>query len=665
MINLTPLHLTNDNVVFHLPHVTKCKHHNLKVSGYISLLCMGRLAKRKRESTSIPRFSWSSPPYQHVPLPTMTSIRILELQPGEGTDIVACRLSVVEFSRAPPYEAISYAWGRGTDTRVINCEGRKLRVTANLRDTLWRIRDPVGVKFLWADAMCINQLDNEERGFQVSQMPLIYASAVRVLVWLDLPSSAFKDFDLLFDFDLDSPEGCGDGERIRSANRILNEHVAKLEVPGVRLEDLDPDTRVVASALCKLFDSPWFTRLWVVQEIGMAKSILALIGDAWIDFVDLIRFILRLERRTMLMDQLGLFIAGKSNVFTTFPARSRELNGEVDDDYNFLEMLEVTRNKKASDARDYVYALLGHPSALINGVRIVEPDYNKSAEELCFEVTMKILEQSRSLSILSAVHHGDGALDGPASSWILTWSRDVSVLSLGVYQDHYFDVEYDASAGMSAFWELAEPGRSLDVRGFIFDEVGEYIETEEMSKDGSIVLKDVDELMSSVLRFKTQNHTSPGEKLAAVGQTITAGFRNENPNQFAAEFAAFRLHLVGEASKQGKGISDELIPEGMDVLDGLAKIRSVDDIYWAASRFCTGRKVFCTKQGALGLGPALLREGDLCCVLFAAQVPFILRSVGKMYQLVGEAYVHGIMKGEAMVDWMIGEKYEKQIFTLV
>lgn len=38
----------------------------------------------------------------------------------------------------------------------------------------------------------------------------------------------------------------------------------------------------------------------------MAKSILAMIGDASIDFVDLIRFILRLERRTMLMDQLRL-----------------------------------------------------------------------------------------------------------------------------------------------------------------------------------------------------------------------------------------------------------------------------------------------------------------------------------------------------------------------
>jgi hypothetical protein len=168
---------------------------------------------------------------------------------------------------------------------------------------------------------------------------------------------------------------------------------------------------------------------------------------------------------------------------------------------------------------------------------------------------MKILEQSRSLSILSAVHHGEGPLDGETSSWIPTWSRDVSVLSLGVYQDHYFDVEYDASAGMSAFWDLAEPGRSLDIHGFIFDEVEEYIQTEEMSQDGSIVRKDVDELMSSVLRFKTQGDASHGEKLATVGQTITTGFRNETPKQFAAEVAAFRLYLVGEASKQGNSIS--------------------------------------------------------------------------------------------------------------
>ena len=120
--------------------------------------------------------------YEHSPLPTTTSIRILELQPGDATNVIRCHLSAVERDHAPPYEAISYAWGRGTDTRVISCENRKLKVTVNLRDALRRIRDPLQVRFLWADAVCINKLDVEERGYQVLQMPLIYANAVRVLV---------------------------------------------------------------------------------------------------------------------------------------------------------------------------------------------------------------------------------------------------------------------------------------------------------------------------------------------------------------------------------------------------------------------------------------------------------------------------------------------------
>jgi hypothetical protein len=337
-----------------------------------------------------------------------------------------------------------------------------------------------------------------------------------------------------------------------------------------------------------------------------------------------------------------LFIAGKSNVYTTFPARSKELNGEVDDDYDFLEMLEVTRNKKASDPRDYVYALLGHPSASINGVPIIEPDYNKSPEELYFEVTMKILSQSKSLRILSAVQHGDGSLDGESGSWIPSWSRGVCVLSLGIYQDHYFDVGYDASAGMAAFWNLVEPGRSLDAHGFFLDVAEQYIETEELSHGKSVVLKEVDELMSDVLRFRTDSNASPEDKLAAVGQTLTAGFRNQAPAQFAAEFAAFRLYLADEAEKKGRETSDELCPESKEALHRTANGRSVDDMYWVASRFCTGRKVFCTKQGTLGLGPALLREGDLCCVLFGSRVPFILRRMRDNYQLVGESICMGL-----------------------
>ena len=165
---------------------------------------------------------------------------------------------------------------------------------------------------------------------------------------------------------------------------------------------------------------------------------------------------------------------------------------------------------------------------------------------------MKILSQSKSLRILSAVHHSDETLDGESGPWIPSLSRDVYVLSLGVYQDHYFDVEYDASAGMAAFWNLVEPGRSLDFHGFVLDMVEKYIETEKLSHGESVVLKEVDELMSDVLRFRTDSNASPEDKLAAVGQTLTAGSRNQAPTQFAAEFAAFRLYLADEAEKKGR-----------------------------------------------------------------------------------------------------------------
>jgi hypothetical protein len=280
---------------------------------------------------------------------------------------------------------------------------------------------------------------------------------------------------------------------------------------------------------------------------------------------------------------------------------------------------------------------------------------------------MKIMGQAKSLRILSAVHHIDESEFGEKTlTWVPTWNREAYVLSLGVYRDHYYDVVYDASAGIPPCWELHEPRKALRVQGFVFDSVDEYFRTEEDEKvDGIIVQRDIDQLISAVLRFKTRMTYSASENLLDQGQTITAGFRNEKPAQFTLDFAAFRLHLIREALKQGRFITDELAPEGMAALEQVAQNGDVDEIYWAASRFCMGRKLFSTQRGMLGLGPRILKKGDLCCILFGAPVPFILRRDGEQYRLVGEAYVHGVMKGEAIVDWMIGEKFQEQVFEFL
>jgi hypothetical protein len=64
--------------------------------------------------------------------------------------------------------------------------------------------------------------------------------------------------------------------------------------------------------------------------------------------------------------------------------------------------------------------------------------------------------------------------------------------------------------------------------------------------------------------------------------------------------------------------------------------------------FAINRGFLMTKSGRYGLSPRLLQDGDLCCVLFGAKVPFVIRPTGDESQckLVGECYVEGIMRGE-------------------
>lgn len=59
--------------------------------------------------------------------------------------------------------------------------------------------------------------------------------------------------------------------------------------------------------------------------------------------------------------------------------------------------------------------------------------------------------------------------------------------------------------------------------------------------------------------------------------------------------------------------------------------------------------MFRTARNYLGIGPYSAQENDEIWVIRGARVPFILRSRGNgTYQILGEAYVHGIMYGEAL-----------------
>ncbi|KAF5263357.1 hypothetical protein FOXYS1_5894 [Fusarium oxysporum] len=81
-----------------------------------------------------------------------------------------------------------------------------------------------------------------------------------------------------------------------------------------------------------------------------------------------------------------------------------------------------------------------------------------------------------------------------------------------------------------------------------------------------------------------------------------------------------------------------------------AVIEDIDGYFstWRVSQ--SARPLVITDTGLLGLGHGASKQGDEVWVLAGACVPFLLRKVTNgTHQVVGEAYIHGIMNGEAVV----------------
>lgn len=127
--------------------------------------------------------------YQHQPLRSRSSIRVLELVPAKRLDApIHCKLietSVDEATSArPAYEALSYVWGCTDRNRKIYCAGKTLFITANCEAALRWLRHKSESRTLWVDSICINQSSIEERNEQVKMMADVYTKAEQVIVWL-------------------------------------------------------------------------------------------------------------------------------------------------------------------------------------------------------------------------------------------------------------------------------------------------------------------------------------------------------------------------------------------------------------------------------------------------------------------------------------------------
>jgi hypothetical protein len=111
-------------------------------------------------------------------------IWLLELQPGQDGDLVKCNLRYARLQKFVLYEALSYTWGDPKIVHYIQLDEHQFGITSNLMSALLPLRLRDKLRLLWINAVCINQLDNDEETRQVMLMRKIYEHALRVLVWL-------------------------------------------------------------------------------------------------------------------------------------------------------------------------------------------------------------------------------------------------------------------------------------------------------------------------------------------------------------------------------------------------------------------------------------------------------------------------------------------------
>lgn len=538
-------------------------------------------------------------------------------------------MHIVDWTSPPAYEAISYAWGDVGDTTSSFCDGHLVLITHNLKDALATMRRRDRPRFLWADAVCIDQSCKEEREHQVSHMLVIYEKATRVLVWLgkDVDGQAVKAAAALEEIA---------GECIRLGGGKEKAHRSTLKYVD-ELWDVLPQGSLKGprwtnpnswKALAWLFSRPWFDRLWVIQEVNSNIEVDILCGGvqtSW-DVVALVASYI--QRHPKIHLYWGFPDSYHRNAYYM---RRRLWFREV----TLPSLLNWGRSFSATEPLDRVYALMGMPSfaKMANPFKV---DYSISTVDLGKKVAARCIQEMQSLRVLCYAQHIEEKDTVP--SWVPRWDCTEQYNPIN---DTLKKVRWRASGDTKPSVDF-EDG-VLKLTGVVFDEIKSY-----RPLGNATWLENNDLENHPILEFlATDNagsvYPTGGKSLDAVALSLTAGLganlrkASENITSFRANFAAYSSRLLYLANLY---ISSSLKTQ--------AEFGDWFEYESLVAKKGRNRSLFYTRTGYIGLGPPGCRVGDLVCLLFGGEVPFILRPRAESYQLVGDGYVHGIMEGEAV-----------------
>ncbi|GLA08844.1 hypothetical protein AnigIFM60653_010643 [Aspergillus niger] len=280
------------------------------------------------------------------------STRILHLLPSKDRAApIECQLSNLSLRDdiAQEYDALSYVWGDEADGQCnISINNQAFSVGKNLHSALLRLRGHRVERRLWVDAIYIDQNNMREKEKQIQNMARIYEQASQVMVWLG--------------------EEANDSTQALEAIRVA---------AGSRYSGEDsnlPSGSVPIEGIKNLFLRGWFYRMWILQEVGLARNIQILCGPVRMSGYTFATGIEAYSR-----------YAGPSVMSTTHLIRGaifRPQYGTYPIKKLFLsELIDMHHTNEASILHDKIYALLGLSSDSHEAPGLL-PNYQLSWEQL-------------------------------------------------------------------------------------------------------------------------------------------------------------------------------------------------------------------------------------------------------------------------------------------
>jgi len=278
----------------------------------------------------------SGDPYLDVPLNLgRKNIRLVTLQPGDASESIKCNLqSHALDDECPAYVALSYAWGAKERYEDIHINGMSLPVGRNLWHFLHQMRMQRQQVTFWIDAISIDQTNVLEQNHQVQMMREIYTQACCVWIWL----------------------GETDGTTLSDvAMQYLETRVA------LNGKDVNPKklwNARKAKAIFALCEKEYWRRIWIVQEVLLAKEVKILCGGRCVQWIKLQQLLIDLQA---ISDRgRSLHVVGAPAVLDSPAAIIIRAKAQWNGDPQPLTLLlEQYHRQHSTDVRDKVYALHG------------------------------------------------------------------------------------------------------------------------------------------------------------------------------------------------------------------------------------------------------------------------------------------------------------------